>query len=164
MPGLRLALIFCRALIVCGSLVAAGCTNLSVEAPASVDFTGHWIINTGLSDTPPARGNPALRAREMTIEQDATSMGIDYANSAYRDISWGKRSRAGYEIEAGWEQSTLVVRSKAQRRSITETYRLVKGNNRLYLQVEYSGRASRHATGNELAGHSFTRVFDRISN
>jgi hypothetical protein len=154
MPGLRLVLIACSA------LVAAGCTSLSVEAPTGVNLSGHWIINTSLSDVPPPRGNRALRTRKMTIEQDASSMGIDYANAAYRDITWGKRNRAGYEIEAGWEQDLLIVRSKAQRRSVTETYRLDQRNNRLHLRVEFSGGAS----GSKLAGRAFNRVFDRVSN
>ena len=162
MHGLRLVLIACAA------LVAAGCTSLSVEVPAGVNLSGHWTINVSLSDAPPPRGNPALRTREMTIEQDASSMGIDYAKAAYRDISWGKRNRAGYEIEAGWEQDVLIVRSKAQRRSVTETYRLDQGNNRLHLRVEFSGGASGRNSGSnsetKLAGRTFNRVFDRISN
>ncbi len=64
----------------------------------------------------------------MVIEQNADSMGIEYDRGAYRDISWGERSRGLWTVTTGWdEEGQLVVRSKAKDADAVEVMSLSAG-------------------------------------
>ncbi len=63
-----------------------------------------------------------LRADRLDIEQSRDSMGIKYTPGVYRDVSWGERQRGLYEVEAGWLDGALVVRSKAKDLYVVERF------------------------------------------
>lgn len=68
--------------------------------------------------------SPAMTATEMTIEQDENSMGFAYPNEMYRDVDWGEKEVRGAEVTAGWDDETLVIKTKRGRFTFTETYLL----------------------------------------
>ena len=162
-------------------LLAAGCQSTPEEPPpATFDLSGTWELNTGASDAAPdlreirrledrdvLRGRqrdaeassifvtedfPVLDTPRMTIEQDARSMGIQYADGTYRDVSWGERERGFWTIRAGWREGALIIDSRRNLTRGRETMRLERGGRRLRVDVsvETGGRDVRSV-----------RVFDR---
>ena len=151
-------------LAIAACLVApAACqTPLDVAAPAGFDLSGVWVLDAGASDAAPdpkairrredrdvalgrqtnaeassafvAQDFPVVSAQRMTIEQDARSMGIDYDNGAYRDVSWGERERDYWRVQAGWQDGALVIRSRRDLTEGVETMRL-QGAGRLRVDV-----------------------------
>jgi hypothetical protein len=103
---------------------------------------------------PPPR-LPMLTATEMTIAQDATSMGIAYPNQPYRDLKWGKQKHDLYVVQAGWEKNQLVVETTSTPLHVKETYTLSDDGNTLTLRVDLGGRAFDNA--------HVVRVFTRRS-
>ncbi|MDD9963367.1 MAG: hypothetical protein OXU70_14885 [Gammaproteobacteria bacterium] len=97
---------------------------------------------------------PVLASKSMIIEQDPRSMGIRYANGAYRDVSWGERRRGLWEVNAGWTEEGLVIASRADDASATETMRLRNGGRQLAITIDIK------SAGDAL---SAVRVFDRVS-
>jgi hypothetical protein len=94
---------------------------------------------------------PYMSAIEMTIEQGPDSMGVAYPNARYRDVDWGKRVVRGTKINAGWEQSELVINSDSKRLEVKEVYRLDISGNLLTLTIAVKGRGGTK---------EFVRVFD----
>ena len=74
----------------------------------------------------------------MTIELAQDSMGVKHEPGVYRDVSWGKRERGIWEVQAGWEEDVLVVASKTNGIDVIERYRLLSLNR---LQVALDIRA-----------------------
>lgn len=89
----------------------------------------------------------------MIIEQTGATMGINYSGFPYRDVSWGKRTRGTFEVNAGWLEDDLHIRSKRGRMVITEVYRLSSDQQQLQLIVSFRGGSQ--------SGQSFSRVFAR---
>ena len=97
------------------SLLLAGCGQIPLEetAPEQFDLSGHWVQadnaqalrgrNSGMASGFMAQDFPLLVAREMRIEQDARSMGIEYARGSYRDVTWGERRRGVSWGRCGWK-------------------------------------------------------------
>ena len=79
-----------------------------------------------------------LEAQRMTIELAQDSMGVKHEPGVYRDVSWGKRERGIWEVQAGWEEDVLVVASKTNGIDVIERYRLLSLNR---LQVALDIRA-----------------------
>lgn len=161
-------------------LAFAACAPLATTAPPTVDFTGEWLLDPTRSGTPPnlekirrredraiVRGRqpnarasaafavqdfPVLRAETLRIEQNAGSMGVQYDGGLYRDVSWGKRERDFWTIQAGWQEGALVIRSERG---------AVKG--RETLTLEQAGAVLRVAVQVETGGESIetVRVFRR---
>ncbi len=171
----------CRAPVILLGILIAGCESTPQEPPPAVfDLSGTWELNTGASDAAPdlqeirrledrdvLRGRqrdaeassifvtedfPVLDTPRMTIEQDARSMGIRYADGTYRDVSWGERERGFWTIRAGWREGALVIDSRRNLTRGRETMRLERGGRRLRVDVsvETGGRDVRSV-----------RVFDR---
>ena len=120
-------------------LLLAGCAASLDAPPRSFDLTGEWVLDEVQSDAPPdlkairrredrdvVRGRqsnptgsavfvvqdyPVLNAARLHIEQDAKSMGIRYDRNTYRDISWGRRERDFWTVQAGWVGGALVIRT-----------------------------------------------------
>ena len=97
---------------------------------------------------------PVLASKSMIIEQDPQSMGIRYESGAYRDVSWGQRRRGLWEVNAGWTNEGLVIASRADDASATETMRLREDGRQLAITIEIKS-----------VGDAFSavRVFDRVS-
>ena len=135
------AVLSARAAWALAALALAACTTtLNVEAPSGFDLSGAWVLDEHASDAAPdiaairkredydvARGRqsnasasaafvvqdfPVLSATAMYIEQSKDSMGIRYDDNIYRDVSWGLRQRDFWQVQAGWSEGALVVRSK----------------------------------------------------
>ena len=144
--------------------LATGCQSSLDTTPApGFNLTGVWRLNARLSDAPPdpreirrledrdvVRGRqrdaqassafvtedfPVVKARRMTIEQDARSMGIRYDDGPYRDVSWGTRERDHWRVQAGWRDGALVIRSRRDLTEGVETMRLERGGTRLRVDV-----------------------------
>ena len=79
-----------------------------------------------------------LEAQRITIELSQDSMGVKHEPGVYRDVSWGKRERGIWEVQAGWEEDVLVVASKTNDIDVVERYRLLAPNR---LQVTLDIRA-----------------------
>ena len=159
-------------------LLLAGCKDLVMQSPTDVDLTGTWVLDRAHSDagavhehpapldvderpTSNPRGHsplprlPMLTAEEMTIDQDATSMGIAYPNQPYRDLKWGEQKHNLYRVQSGWDNGRLIVETKSTPMHIKETYTLSDDRNTLTLRVDVDGRAIDSA--------HFVRVFTRKS-
>ena len=52
---------------------------------------------------------PMVTTAQMTIAQDAASMGIEYPGSPYRDLKWGTQKRGLFTIEAGWDEKRQLI-------------------------------------------------------
>ena len=149
--------------LACIGLAVAGCQYQHVDPPSSFDLSGTWVVNELESDAPPdpdeirrredidvLRGRqrdaqassafvvhdfPVVGATRMVIEQDDYSMGIEYADGAYRDVTWGERIRNYWTIRAGWRADALVIESRRDPIRGTETMRLEDGGRRLRVEV-----------------------------
>jgi len=63
-----------------------------------------------------------LGADKLDIELNRDSMGIHYRPGIYRDVSWGKRQRGLWKVNAGWEERTLVIVSEAKDLEVIERF------------------------------------------
>jgi len=132
-------------------VLAAGCGSkpLDAAAPKPFDLNGRWVLDAGGSDSaegrrPHRRGFieqdfPLLTSREMRIEQDAGSMGIEYDGGGYRDVTWGERRRGIWEVRAGWREGSLYIYSKAPDISATEIWQLSADGEQLSIQISVRG-------------------------
>ena len=144
-------------------MALTGCQYQHVDPPSSFDLSGTWVLDERKSDAAPdpdeirrredrdvlrgrqrdARASsafvvhdfPVVGATRMVIEQDDHSMGIDYDGRAYRDVTWGERERNYWTIRAGWRNDALVIESRRDPISATETMRLEEGGGRLRVEV-----------------------------
>ncbi len=98
-----------------------------------------------------AQDFPLLVAREMRIEQDARSMGIEYATGNYRDVSWGERRRGVWEVRAGWNEGALHIYSEASDISAAEIWQLSADGQQLDISISVKGQRNQE----------FHRVFRR---
>ncbi|MCB1684907.1 MAG: hypothetical protein R3E82_11825 [Pseudomonadales bacterium] len=155
-------------------LALAACSGTPLEPPPrSFDLGGDWVLDASASTTPagpppeslrPRRGDlatrflaqdfPVLFAERMQIEQNRDSMGIDFGQGAYRDISWGERDRGPWRVQAGWREGQLHVYSRTHDASSRELYSLSPDGQRLTIDIEVDNAGRRQ---------SFTRVFTRRS-
>lgn len=146
-------------LISCGPATS----SLSGVVPYGVDLTGVWILDESRSDEPPdntealqrlkaaeiegkrsdsfgsiiyaAQDFPVIAASRLAIDQDESSIGISYGDGQHRDLIWGLQTRAEWKIDAGWEQTRLVVKSVVSHTSGTERYQLEADGNTLVVNV-----------------------------
>jgi hypothetical protein len=133
-----------------GLCLVAGCGAVPLEddTPRGFDLSGRWIA----SDEAVARGGlrsgfitqdfPLLIAREMRIEQNADSMGIEYGRGSYRDVTWGERKRGVWEVRAGWHDGALHIYSEAPDTSAAEVWRLSEDGQELAIDVHIKGERS----------------------
>jgi hypothetical protein len=85
-------------------------------------------------------GAGLLRAERLTIEQDATSMGIRIPGEVLRDVDWGTHEIGALKVDARWDRDgTLVVHSKRSGEELQERYRLSEDHRHLTLEIERSG-------------------------
>jgi hypothetical protein len=102
------------------------------------------------AETPIFRGPiprlPMLTTTRMTIDQDATSMGIAYPRQPYRDVKWGEQKRPLYTVDAGWDDDhRLIIKTSNKAMRVTEIYSLAADGKTLTLDVELSSRrGTRH--------------------
>ena len=140
-----------------------GCTTLDTDAPPGFDLSGEWVLDASQSDEAPdldairrradrelLRGKvadttasatfvvqdfPVLAAKRLRIEQHADSMGVHYDERAYRDVSWGDRTRDLWAVRAGWSQGVLVVQSSRGPVRGTQTYALEERGRQLRIAL-----------------------------
>ena len=140
------------------ALLLPACTALDPNVPRGFDLSGDWVLDGDASDAAPdldairrredrdvIRGRqsdaaasaafavqdfPVLTATRLEIEQDDVSMGIRYDGALYRDISWGKRERDLWRVQAGWHEGDLVVRSVRGDTKGREAF-AIEGNGRI---------------------------------
>jgi hypothetical protein len=149
-----------------GTLLVAGCGQIPLEesAPARFDLSGHWVqaddqrqstrrSPQGMASGFMAQDFPLLVAREMRIEQDERSMGIEYARGSYRDVTWGERRRGVWQVRAGWNEGALHIYSEAPDISAAEVWRLSSDGQRLDISIAVKGNRDQE----------FQRVFRRSS-
>lgn len=91
-----------------------------------------------------------LRAEELVIELNRDSMGIQHTPGVYRDVSWGERQRGLWEVNAGWEENTLVILSSADGLRVMERMQQQGDVLRIEVQVKADGEE-----------RSLVRVFNR---
>ena len=80
-----------------------------------------------------------LTADRITIEQNHDSVGIAHKPGVYRDVSWGERQRGLWEVYAGWENSDLVIISKAPDLSVFERYKAARQKLVVEVTIEADG-------------------------
>lgn len=148
------------------AVLLAGCGSvpLDYQAPGGFDLSGAWVLDASQSEAPERSGRsfrsgfmtqdfPLLVSREMRIEQDAGSMGIDFTKGTYRDVTWGERRRGIWEVRAGWREGALYIFSEAPDSSATEVWRLSEDGQRLFIRIEVKDQRTR----------AFERTFVRSS-
>lgn len=98
------------------------------------------------------RSFPIITANEIKIEQDSTGLGIAFPSSPYRDIDLGEHQTGNKTVVSGWNnEDQLVVVSKNQKMTITETYMLTESPKSL--TIEFKIKSPRGIK-------SLNRVFD----
>ncbi len=147
------------------TVVLVGCGNVPLEptAPGDFDLSGVWVLDDettlGAGEGRSLRSGfmtqdfPLLVARQMRIEQDARSMGIEYERGSYRDVSWGERRRGIWEVRAGWHEGALHIYSEAPDTSASEVWSLSENGERLEINIQVRGNRDQN----------FRRVFRRRS-
>ena len=144
-------------------LGGCGGIDLDPNAPSGYEISGVWLLDEDASDAvPDLRRLPARRARSsrsraldialgspltfiahdfqilgaerLDIEQNRDSMGVRYHPGVYRDISWGNRQRGLWDVDAGWLEGDLMVRSSAKGLLVMETF-VAEAQDRLLVQV-----------------------------
>lgn len=167
MRGVLLEALSGRALaVLLGALAVAGCGQIPLDesAPEQFDLSGHWVqaddqrqsagrSPRGMTSGFMAQDFPLLVAREMRIEQDARSMGIEYARGSYRDVTWGERRRGVWDVRAGWNEGALHIYTTASDISAAEIWQLSEDGQRLDISISVRGQQDRE----------FRRVFRRAS-
>ena len=137
-------------------LVGCGTVPLDAQPPAEFNLSGQWALDTSVSS--PLVDNrgasfrsgfmiqdfPLLVTRNMRIEQDARSMGIEYEKGSYRDVTWGDRRRGIWEVRAGWYEGDLHIYSKAPDTSATEIWHLSEDGQQLDISIEVRGERTRN--------------------
>ena len=76
-----------------------------------------------------------LSAERLEIEQNRDSMGVRHVPGVYRDVSWGKRQRGLWEVNAGWAEGALVIVSRAPDLRVRETMTLAGDRLRVGVEV-----------------------------
>jgi hypothetical protein len=149
-------------------LLACDVLRLETIVPDGFDLSGDWELIADESDPAPqvselrrqglaisfaTQDFPVLSAQAMTIEQNADSMGVQFDQGMYRDVTWGKRVRGLWDINVGWDGGTLYIISKANDASAKESMRLEDGGERLAVSVRI-----------EAEGESFSanRIYRRV--
>lgn len=155
-------------------------SSLSSVVPFGVDLSGVWVLDEARSDGPPdseaalqrlkaaeiegkrsdsfgsiiyaAQDFPVIAADRLSIEQDSSSIGISYGDGQHRDLIWGLQTRAEWKIDAGWEQTRLVVKSIVSHTSGTESYQLGSDGDTLLVNVSVRAGPDRR---------SFRRTYTR---
>lgn len=134
-------------------LTGCGSVPLQEQTPAGLNLSGHWIATDDAGASPRrssdfrsgfiAQDFPLLVAREMRIEQDQHSMGIEYSRGEYRDVSWGERRRGIWEVRAGWHEGALHIYSEAPDTSAVEVWQLSEDRQELTIDLQVdAGRRS----------------------
>lgn len=80
-----------------------------------------------------------LRSSTISIEQSHESMGMEFDNGVYRDVSWGTRVRGELTVETGWNEQELVIESRGGRMPVVERYAISDDGQRLRVVVELNG-------------------------
>ncbi|MGE0624745.1 MAG: hypothetical protein AB7I04_03870 [Pseudomonadales bacterium] len=128
--------------------LATGCGSVPLDgaAPEQFDLNGRWVLDANRSSGTQPRGRgfieqdfPLLVSREMHIEQDARSMGIEYDRGSYRDVTWGERRRGVWEVRAGWREGSLYIYSEAPDISAMEVWQLSADGDELSIQISVRG-------------------------
>ena len=83
---------------------------------------------------------PMVSATQMTIAQDAASMGIDYPDSPYRDLKWGTQKHGLFRVDAGWDMQKLIIETRSEPLKIREIYALGDAGNTLTLTIDLIGK------------------------
>ncbi|HEY5644477.1 MAG TPA: hypothetical protein VIS76_00920 [Pseudomonadales bacterium] len=127
-------------------LPGCGSVPLDSSPPQRFDLNGRWVLDPARSDTEQPRGRgflsqdfPLLAAREIRIEQDSRSMGIEYAGGSYRDVTWGERRRGVWEVRAGWREGNLYIFSEAADVSALEIWQLSADGAELTIELRVKG-------------------------
>ena len=156
-------------------------SSLSSVVPYGVDLTGIWVLDEARSDAPPntdaalqrlkaaeiegkrsdsfgsiiyaTQDFPVISAERLTIEQDQSSIGISYGDGQHRDLIWGLQTRAEWKIDAGWEQTRLVVKSMVSHTTGIERYQLQSDGDTLVVDVSVRAGPDRR---------SFRRTFSKM--
>lgn len=81
----------------------------------------------------------AAIATEMTIEHSGNSMGVLYQSGNYRDVDWGVTEMRNRTVTAGWQDNSLVIKTKGRRETITETYQLAEKGEVLTVLFDVGG-------------------------
>lgn len=95
---------------------------------------------------------PAMRAQQMTIEQNYDSMGVAYPNELYRDVDWGNKEFFREIVNAGWQENALIIISESEQMTLTETYQLNPAGNVLTQTISIESRGG---------ANEFVRVFNK---
>jgi len=147
--------------ILAGLIVSMiGCMGVPLDdqPPADFDLSGRWVSAAGdRGSSSDSRSGfmtqdfPLLVSKELRIQQDARSMGIEYERGKYRDVTWGDRKRGVWEVRAGWHEGNLHIFTEAPDTSAIEVWQLSEDGRQLVIDVEVkAGRT-----------HHFHRVFSR---
>ncbi len=100
-----------------------------------------------------SRGVATMVAAEMKIDQDNLGLGIAFPKKPYRDIDWGEHEFRNTKVTAGWnEDDQLIVISKSDRHSFTETFMLNDTGDELTILFDVQGPSG---------AKQYVRVFDR---
>ena len=95
-----------------------------------------------------------LGANRLDIEQNRDSMGVRYHPGVYRDVSWGQRQRGLWEVDAGWFEGDLVVRSSADGLLVMETF-VAEASDRLLVEI--------YIEADDIEPVTYARRFERLS-
>lgn len=156
-------------------------STLSGVVPYGIDLSGVWILDAASSDSPPdnsaallrlkaaeiegkrsdslgsivyaTQDFPVIAAERLSIEQDSSSIGISYGDGQHRDLIWGLQTRAEWKIDAGWEQTRLVIKSVVSHTTGIERYQLESGGETLLVDVSIRAGPDRR---------SFRRTYTRL--
>ena len=150
---------FVMGLFACGPVTS----SLSAIVPSGIDLSGIWLLDEKQSDSPPdvsatllrekaaeiegkgsnslasiyfaAHDFPVIAAPQLAIEQDSASIGISYGEGQHRDWVWGLQTRSEWQVDVGWDQTKLVIKSMVSHTFGVEHYQLQADRETLVVEV-----------------------------
>ena len=153
---------------------------MTYEAPNSFDLAGRWNLVVEASDPSPdvdalwdterqasvegrernptasaifiEQDFPVVKSTFIEISQDDNFIGIQYEDTPYVDLNWGRQLTDGWIINVGWLGQSLVINKSREAIQGVEKLSLTDSGKRLEVKVEVTVSRKKF---------SLKRVFDK---
>lgn len=158
----------------------AGCANMTYQVPNSFDLSGRWNLVVDASDPAPdvdaiwdterqasvegqrsdptasaifiEQDFPVVKSSFIEIAQDEKFIGLQYEDTPFIDLNWGRQVRDGWFLDVGWIGQSLIIAKKREAIQGIEKLTLTESGERLEITVKVIANREKF---------SLTRVYDK---
>lgn len=157
-----------------------GCANITYEVPNSFDLSGRWNLVVDASDPAPdvdaiwdterqasvegqrsdptssaifiEQDFPVVKSSFIEIAQDEKFIGLQYEDTPFIDLNWGRQIRDGWFVDVGWIGRSLIIAKKREAIQGMEKLTLTESGERLEITVKVTANREKF---------SLKRVYDK---